>query len=271
MAGGAGEPTSPAEPVESREPDQEEDSGERRQITVAFCDIVGSTDLSEALDPEDLRNLVRDYQAVAAALVERYEGHIAQYLGDGILVYFGYPTVHEDDPIRAVHAALGILDAVAELDAGLKLPGGHRLQVRIGIHTGLVVAGEVGGGEHREKLAMGQTPNLAARLEGLAGTGQIAMSAQTKRLVSTHFEVESIGHHQLKGISEPVEVFTVVGTSEVDPFEVLQADQRLPLVGRQSEVRQLSELWERASEGRGQVVLLSGEAGVGKSRRKSVV
>ena len=264
----AAAPAAPvATPKPAAHPADEREAVERRQITVAFCDLVGSTDMAEALDPEELRDLVRSYQRVAGEVVEHYGGHIAQYLGDGILIYFGYPKVHEDDAVRAVRAALDILKAVERLDESLDLPAGLRLRARIGIHTGLVVAGEVGAGDRTERLALGRTPNVAARLEGVAESGEAVISKVTQRLVRAEFRLESMGKHALKGLSEPLEVFRVLGVSLVeDPFQLLPSDSLGPLVGRDREVEHLSELWTKAKAGEGQVVLLSGEAGVGKSR-----
>ena len=170
-----------------------------------FCDLVDSTALSEQLDPEDFRELVRAYQQVSAEVIARYEGHIAQYLGDGLLVYFGYPVAHEDDAARAVRVGLGILAALQQLNSQLPRP----LQVRIGIHTGLVVVGEMGGGPKREQLAMGDTPNIAARVQGLAAPDAVVISAATYRLTQGFFTCRALGPQPLKGISAPVEVYQV--------------------------------------------------------------
>jgi len=214
-------------------------SGERRQLTVMFCDLVGSTALSERLDPEELREVVRAYQQVSAEVINRFGGHIAQYLGDGLLVYFGYPTAHEDDAQRAVRAGLEIVEALQksvpsalaggglsrarQQAANAPLPHGrgsdflrpHRLQVRIGIHTGLVVVGEIGGGEKRELLALGETPNIAARLQGLAEPDTVVISATTHRLVEGFFTYRDLGSHTLKGISTPLEVYQALRESGV--------------------------------------------------------
>ena len=159
---------------------------ERRQLTVLFCDLVGSTQLSGQLDPEDLRAVVRAYQEAAAEVIQPYEGHIAQYLGDGLLVYFGYPAAHEDDARRAVHTGLGIVQAIATLNTRLAAQYGVQLAVRLGIHTGPVVVGEMGGGGRHEHLALGETPNIAARLQGLAPANAVVISAVTARLVHGH-------------------------------------------------------------------------------------
>src|SRR5215467_6018415 len=156
---------------------------ERRQLTVLFCDLVGSTQLSSQFDPEDLRAVVRAYQEAAAAVIQQYAGHIAQYLGDGLLVYFGYPAAHEDDARRAVHTGLGIVEAITTLNPRLRGPYAVQLAVRLGIHTGPVVVGEMGGGGRHEHLALGETPNIAARLEGLAPANTVVISAVTAQLV----------------------------------------------------------------------------------------
>ncbi len=237
--------------------------GERRQLTVMFCDLVGSTALSARLDPEEWGEMVRAYQETCAAVITRYDGHIAQYLGDGLLVYFGYPTAHEEYAQRAVRAGLGIVEALHHLNTQLS----HPLQVRIGIHTGQVVVGEMGGGEKREQLALGETPNLAARVQGLAEPDSVVVSAVTQRLVTGLFECRALGPQPLKGISMPLALYRVVRESEAQSrFEVAVSTGLTPLVGRDLEVGLLRERWAQAKAGEGQVVLLSGEPGIGKSR-----
>jgi class 3 adenylate cyclase len=184
---------------------------ERRQLTVLFCDLVGSTQLSGQLDPEDLRAVVRAYQEAAAAVIQHYEGHIAQYLGDGLLVYFGYPAAHEDDARRAVYTGLGIVQAIATLNARLAAQYSVQLAVRLGIHTGPVVVGVMGGGGRHEHLALGETPNIAARLEGLAPANAVVISAVTARLVQGTFALEDFGAHALHGVAEPLAVSRVRG------------------------------------------------------------
>ncbi|HXG22487.1 MAG TPA: adenylate/guanylate cyclase domain-containing protein [Methylomirabilota bacterium] len=234
-------------------------AGERRQLTVMFCDLVGSTALSTQLDPEDLREVVRQYQQTCAAVIQRHEGHIAQYLGDGLLVYFGYPSAHEDDARRAVRAGLEIVGAIHGL------PLQNPLQVRIGIHTGLVVVGDIGAGGRTEQLALGETPNIAARIQGLAEPNTVLISAATQRLVDGQFECQPFGSRVLKGIETPISVYHV--QSEQQHLSPLAGKTTLaPLVGREQEVGLLVDRWEQAEEGRGHVVLLSGEPGIGKSR-----
>ncbi|HEV8715146.1 MAG TPA: adenylate/guanylate cyclase domain-containing protein, partial [Candidatus Binatia bacterium] len=257
-------------------------AGERRQLTVMFCDLVGSTPLSQQLDPEELREVMQAYQQACVAVIIRFEGHVAKYLGDGLLVYFGYPTAHEDDAQRAVRAGLEIVKAVPELSLlhqtrGLspaspplerhtQLP--QLLQVRVGIHTGLVVAGEMGSGKYREQLAVvGETPNIAARLQEKALPNSVVISATTYRLVTGLFECQDLGPQTLKGLSTALVVYRVVRESEVQSrFEVAVRTGLTSLVGRELEVGLLRGRWAQAKGGEGQVVLLSGEAGIGKSR-----
>ena len=241
---------------------------ERRQLTVMFCDLQGSTALSQQLDPEVLRDVIRSYQEVCAGAVGRFEGHIAKYMGDGLLVYFGYPQAHEDDPQRAVRAGLAILQDMDPLNARLNAEKGFELTVRIGIHTGLVVAGEMGGGDTLEELAIvGETPNVAARIEGAALPNSVVVSNITASLIQGFFHYETLGPHELKGISEPVELFQVLEESGAQTrFEVAAAVKLTPLVGREQELGLLLDRWEQVEEGLGQVVLVSGEAGIGKSR-----
>jgi predicted ATPase/class 3 adenylate cyclase len=242
-------------------------SAERRQLTVMFCDLVGSTALSERLDPEEWREVVRAYQQACAAVVSRYGGHIAQYLGDGLLVYFGYPAAHEDDAQRAVHAGLGIVGAMQELPLPRTVRLPQPLQIRIGIHTGSVVVGEIGGGNRREQLALGETPNIAARVQGEAEPNTVVISAASYRLVQGLFECRDLGPHQLKGLSTPLPLYRVVRESGAQSrFEVAVRSGLTPLVGREEELGLLRRHWERVKAGQGQVVLLSGEAGIGKSR-----
>jgi class 3 adenylate cyclase len=240
---------------------------ERRQLTVMFCDVVDSTALSHRLDPEDYRDVIRAYQAACAEVVQRFEGYIAQHLGDGLLVYFGYPVAHEDDAQRAVRAGLDILDAIGTLHSRLAQDKGIDLAVRIGIHSGLVVVGEVGGSTRQERLALGETPNIAARLQSLATPGRLVLSEQTQRLVGGMFDYDDITTHTLKGFADAVRIYWVRGASAVESrFEAATATGLTPLVGRDVEIDLLLRRWEQAREGEGQVVLLAGEAGIGKSR-----
>ena len=240
---------------------------ERRQLTVLFCDLAESTRLARQLDPEELREVIRLYQATCVKVIERFDGHVAQYLGDGLLVYFGYPRAHEDDAQRAVRTGLGLLAAMETLNRELAGRRGVRLAGRVGIHTGRVVVGEVGGGGRHEHLALGDTPNMAARLQGLADHDTVVISEATSALVKGYFITQDRGTHVLKGVDTPVRVLQVLGESVAQSrLEAAEATGLTPLVGREAEVTLLRECWARSSVGLGQVVLLSGEAGVGKSR-----
>ncbi len=235
---------------------------ERRILTVMFCDLVGSTTLAERLDPEELRDLMRAYQGTCSEAVARFAGHVAQYLGDGLMVYFGWPTAHEDDVERAVRAGLAIVLDVKRVAAPAPL------RVRVGIATGPVVVGETGAGDASvPKMAVGETPNLAARVQGLAGPDELVIAATTRRLLGTGFDLEDLGEHVLKGIVEPVRAFRVLGARQVvDRFEATHGTRLTPLVGRESELALLLDRWRHATEGRGQAVVLRGEPGMGKSR-----
>jgi TOMM system kinase/cyclase fusion protein len=245
---------------------------ERRQLTVLFCDLVDSTVLASQLDPEDLREVVRAYQEACAKVIARFEGHIAQYLGDGLLVYFGYPLAHEDDAQRAVRTGLGIVEALGQLNTRLGQERGVQLAIRLGVHTGLVVVGEVGGGTRQEQLALGETPNLAARLQGLAAPNTLVISAATLQLLGGFFACQSLGTLPLKGLAQPTEVYQVLYESMArSRLEAAGSTGLTPLVGREQEVALLRERWEQVKDGMGQVVLLSGEAGIGKSRLVQVL
>jgi class 3 adenylate cyclase/predicted ATPase len=240
---------------------------ERRQLTVLFCDLVDSTPLASQLDPEDLREVVRAYQDACAKVIARFDGHIAQYLGDGLLVYFGYPLAHEDDAQRAVRAGLGMIEALGQLNSRLEGERGVQLAVRLGVHTGLVVVGDVGGGTRQEQLALGETPNLAARLQGLAAPNTLVISAATFQLLGGFFACQSLGTPRLKGIAQPLEVYQVLSESTArSRLDAAGSTGLTPLVGREQEVMLLRERWAQVKDGFGQVVLLSGEAGIGKSR-----
>jgi class 3 adenylate cyclase/tetratricopeptide (TPR) repeat protein len=235
----------------------------RRQLTVMFCDLVGSTELSQKLDPEALRELMRAYQQTCGQLIDKYEGHVAQYLGDGLMVYFGWPQAHEDDAERAIRAGLDIVETVKHV------PAPAPLHVRVGIATGPVVVGETGSGDASvPKVAVGETPNVAARIQGLAQADQIIIGPDTRRLVGGTFEVNDYGQHVLKGIVEPVRAWRVTGVARSEGrFDAAHGGSGLtPLVGREQELGLLMERWQLAQDGEGQVVLLSGEAGIGKSR-----
>jgi class 3 adenylate cyclase/predicted ATPase len=233
---------------------------ERRQLTVMFCDLVGSTALSETLDPEDLGGVMSAYRAAAEAVVTRYDGHVAQYLGDGLMVYFGWPRAHEDDAYRSVRAGLDIVEAVAALDAPAAL------SVRIGIATGLVVVG-AGDGQSDARLAVGETPNIAARLQALAQPHSVVIGQSTRRLLGGAFELTDLGEHELKGVSGPAQIHRVVGEAQADSrFEATHGLGLTAMVGRETEISLLLDRWDQAKDGEGQVVLLEGEAGIGKSR-----
>ena len=250
----------------------EEPDAERRQLTVLFCDLVDSTGLASQLDPEELREIVRAYQDTCARVIARFDGHIAQYLGDGLLVYFGYPRAHEDDAQRAVRAGLGMVEALGQLNTRLGQVRGVHLAVRLGIHTGLVVVGEVGGGTRQEQLALGETPNLAARLQGLAAPNTLVISAATFQLLGGFFACQSLGTPLLKGFTQPLEVYQVLYESTArSRLEAVGSAGLTPLVGRAQEAALLRERWAQVKDGLGQVVLLSGEAGIGKSRLVQVL
>ena len=246
---------------------QRSKDAERRQLTVMFCDLVDSTLLAGRLDPEDLREVVREYQTVCGDVIQQFDGQIAQLLGDGLLVYFGFPHAHEDDAIRAVHAGLRIVEAVRTLNTRLARDRGIELAVRIGVHTGLVVVGTMGGSGRQEELALGEVPNAAARLQGLAAPNAILISTATHQLVRGYFVCEDLGTPALKGVAQTFEVFRVVrSTGAVSRLDAAETRGLTPLVGRDAEVPLLSERWTQARKGMGQVVLIGGEAGIGKSR-----
>src|SRR5215468_4046428 len=234
---------------------------ERRQLTVMFCDLVGSTPLSTRFDPEDLREIVGAYHRCVTDTVGRFGGFVAKYMGDGVLVYFGYPEAHEDDAERAVRAGLVVIDAVGRLATQ------EPLNVRIGIATGLVVVGDlIGAGAAQERGVVGETPNLAARLQALARPGTLVVAESTRRQLGTLFEIEDLGPQPLAGFAEPQRAWHVVGESGiVSRFEALRSGTT-PLVGRDEELDLLLRRWQQAKSGEGRVVLVSGEPGIGKSR-----
>jgi class 3 adenylate cyclase len=237
---------------------------ERRQLTVMFVDMVGSTALSSRLDPEEMREVLRAYQNTVAGEIVRYEGHVAKFLGDGVLAYFGWPCAHEDETERAVSAGLAIAEAVGRLSTS----AGEPLAARVGIATGLVVVGDlVGEGAAREEAVVGETPNLAARLQEAAGPGAVLISAGTRRLLGEMFELRKRGPLRLKGFAQPVSGFHVLGERPAGSrFEARRSGRPPPMVGRDRELALVLERWRRAAAGEGQAVLLVGEAGIGKSR-----
>ena len=239
-----------------------QDTAERRQVTVMFSDLVGSTALSARMDPEDLREVISAYQKCVAETVRRFGGFVAKYMGDGVLIYFGYPQAHEDDAERAVRAGLEIVAAVGELKSSVAL------QTRIGIATGLVVVGDlIGSGEAQERGIVGETPNLAARLQGIAEPNRVVIAESTLKLVGNLFELEDLGAKDLKGIAGPVRAWAALRPSSAESrFEALHGTGLTDLVGREEELELLLRRWSKAKIGEGQVVLLSGEAGIGKSR-----
>jgi class 3 adenylate cyclase/predicted ATPase len=238
------------------------DTAERRQVTVMFSDLVGSTALSARMDPEDLREVISAYQKRVAETVQRFGGFVAKYMGDGVLVYFGYPQAHEDDAERAVRAGLELVAAVG----GLKTQA--PLQTRVGIATGLVVVGDlIGSGASQEQAIVGETPNLAARLQGVAEPNSVVIAESTLKLVGNLFELEDLGAQNFKGIEGPVHAWSALRPSSVESrFDALHAGGLTELVGREEELELLLRRWSKAKSGEGQVVLLSGEPGIGKSR-----
>ena len=245
---------------------------ERRQLTVMFCDLVGSTALAARLDPEEWREVVRAYQVTCAVVIQQFEGYMAQYLGDGLLVYFGYPQAHEDDAQRAVRAGLGMLEAMQALNGRLEHEAGIRLAVRIGIHTGPVVIGEMGGGERKEQLALGDTPNIASRIQAWAAPDTVLASETTYHLVEGYFVCQASGTQALRGVSAPINIYQVLRDSGVwSRWEITATRGLTPLVGREQEVGLLWERWAQARDGMGQMVLMSGEGGIGKSRLVQVL
>ena len=241
---------------------QPQDSAERRQVSVMFADLVGSTALSARMDPEDLREIISAYQRCVTETVRRLGGFVAKYMGDGVLVYFGYPQAHEDDAERAVRAGLELIAAVSALKAPVSL------QTRVGIATGLVVVGDlIGSGEAQERGIVGETPNLAARLQSIAEPNTVVMAESTRTLLGNLFELEDLGAKDFKGIARPVRAWAALRASSVaSRFEALHTAGLTALVGREEELELLLRRWSRAKSGEGQVVLLSGEAGIGKSR-----
>src|SRR5246500_5680515 len=239
-----------------------EDRAERRQVTVMFSDLIGSTALSARMDPEDLREVISAYQKCVAETVQRFGGFVAKYMGDGVLVYFGYPQAHEDDAERAVRAGLELVAAVGALKTHAPL------QTRVGIATGLVVVGDlIGSGASQEQAIVGETPNLAARLQGVAEPSSVVISESTRRLLGNLFELEDLGAKDLKGIAGPVRAWAALRASSVESrFEALHASGLTELVGREEELELLLRRWSKAKSGEGQVVLFCGEAGIGKSR-----
>ena len=240
------------------------DAAERRQLTVMFCDLVGSTAMSAGLDPEDMRQVIRVYQDACSGAVARYDGFVAKFMGDGVLAYFGFPRAHEEDAERAVRAGLDITAVVAKLETRAN----ENLKVRVGIATGIVVVGDlVGQGSAQEQAVVGESPNLAARLQALAEPGTVVIAESTRRLLGGAFELEPLGPRALKGFDAPVPAWAVLREAQnVSRFEASRSQRLTPFVGREHEAALLLDRWRDATEGEGQVVLLSGEAGIGKSR-----
>ena len=237
---------------------------ERRQLTVMFVDLVGSTELAAKLDPEDLGDVMRSYQSRCTEVITRWGGHVAKYMGDGILAYFGYPKAHEDEAERAVRSGLAVVNAVGELDT----PGAAPLAARVGIATGAVVVGElIGEGAAQEEAVVGETPNLAARLQDLAEPGAVVIGPGTQRLVASLFNLTDLGSLELRGFGGKVQGWQVQGEIRAESrFAARSATGLTPFVGRQHELGLLLDRFEQAREREGQVVLLSGEPGIGKSR-----
>ena len=253
-----------AKPATPAPPQTSSDAAERRQLTVMFCDLVGSTAMSGRLDPEDMREIIGAYHRCCASHIEHDGGFVAKYMGDGVLAYFGYPQAHEHDAERAVLAGLAIVEEAPKLATS----AGSPLRVRVGIATGLAVVGDlIGSGESRERGVVGETPNLAARLQSLAEPGTVVIAEGTRKLLGNLFELQDLGAKELKGIAGPAHAWAAVRASSAEGrFEALHASGLTALVGRDEEFESLLWRWSRAKRGEGQVVLVAGEAGIGKSR-----
>jgi class 3 adenylate cyclase/predicted ATPase len=258
---GAAEPPKPTSPVST--PSSTE-AAERRQLTVVFCDLVGSTALSARLDPEDMRAIIGSYHKAVAKAVQDHDGFVAKYMGDGVLAYFGYPTAHEDDAERAVQAGLAVTEAAPRVEN----PSGETLHVRVGIATGIVVVGDlVGSGESSERGVVGDTPNLAARLQGIAKPDSVVIAESTRRLIGDLFELEDLGTLELKGVAGKARAFVVLRSRSIESrFDAMHGGALTPFIGRDEEIELLLRRWAKAKASEGQVVLLSGEPGIGKSR-----
>jgi class 3 adenylate cyclase/predicted ATPase len=241
---------------------KEHREAEFRQITVMFCDLVGSTQLAEKLDPEDLQKLIDAYRGECSTAIRCYEGEVARYFGDGVMAFFGWPRAHEDDAVRAIHAALEIVSGV------MKIPGPVTLACRVGVCSGPVIVGEIGNSTTSWSMdAVGETPNMAARLQTLAATNTVLISESTRRLVSAAFDFQDLGLQELKGVTEPLHVYLVLAAKNIaSRFEAAHAGFLTPLVGRSTELSLLLDRWQKVKEGDGQVIILSGTPGVGKSR-----
>jgi class 3 adenylate cyclase len=261
------EKVAPQPAAEALGPVAPHDTAERRQVTVMFSDLVGSTALSARMDPEDLREVISAYQKCVAETVRRFGGFVAKYMGDGVLVYLGYPQAHEDDAERVVRGGLELVSAVG--DPKTQAP----LQTRVGIATGLVVVGDlIGSGASQEQAIVGETPNLAARLRGIAEPNSVVIAEGTRRLLGSLFELEDLGPKDLKGIVGPAPAWAVLRAGTIESrFEALRAGGLTTLVGREEELELLLQRWSKAKSGEGQVVLISGEAGIGKSRLTSAL
>jgi class 3 adenylate cyclase len=256
-------PETPRETARANEALGARGDAARRQLTILFCDLVGSTELSTKLDPEDMRDVLRSYQDACSRVIARYDGYVAKFMGDGVYAYFGYPRAHEDDAERAINAGLGLVEAIRQLDTTSAI-----LAARIGIATGPVVVGDLlGQGAALERAVTGETPNLAGRLQALAESNAIVISDATYRLAGGMFECTDLGKHDLKGFVEPVQLWSVLRPRHVESrFDATRSSTITTLIGRDEEVDILLRRWQRAKEGQGQVVLITGEAGIGKSR-----
>src|SRR5262245_12859005 len=256
-----GTPTAISSATGVSPPPEKHREAEFRQITVMFCDLVGSTQLSEKLDPEDLQKLFEAYRIECSTAINRYGGEVARYFGDGVMAFFGWPHAHEDDAVRATHASLEIVSGVA------KIAGPVTLTCRVGICSGPVVVGDIGDSVTWSMDAVGETPNIAVRLQTLAAVNTVLISESTRRLVSGAFNFQDLGHQELKGVSEPLHVYRVLtAKTTASRFEAAHTGSLTPLIGRSSELSLLLDRWQKVKEGDGQVILLSGIPGVGKSR-----
>jgi class 3 adenylate cyclase/predicted ATPase len=272
LSAGSGQTADSSAPATTVRQSSPEYDAERRQLTVMFCDLVDSTALSTRLDPEQLREVVRAFQTTCGEVIARFDGYIAQYLGDGLLVYFGHPQAHEDDAQRAVRAGLSILAEMKALSVRPDMPAGASLSIRVGIHTGLVVVGEVGNRGRHEHLALGETPNLAFHVQALAAPDTLAISSATLRLVRGLFVSDDLGEHALRGVAAPLHIYRVMGESGArSRLDAAAAVGLTPLVGREQEVGLLLDRWAQVVEGDGRVVFVTGDAGIGKSRLVQVL